>query len=99
MKRTTPNYDQRDIDAGSAAQELLGGEAFQTALVRTKNSITSSWIQADDMQKREELHAQIVALELIVGHLMAAVGDGKQAQHLKAREEKADGERTSTEGE
>ncbi len=86
MKRTTPEYDQKDIDAGQNAEHLLGDEAFQTALQRARERITNRWMVADTPLAREELHALIVALNYVVAELMATAAGGKQAQHLKKQE-------------
>ena len=83
MKRTTPEYDQKDIDAGQNAEHLLRDETFQTALHRARERITNRWMVADTPLAREELHALIVALNYVVAELMATAAGGKQAQHLK----------------
>ena len=87
MKRTTPEFDQRDIDAGKAAEAFLSDETFRDALKRAKERITNSWIRADSLQEREELHGRIVGLNAVVAELMAATGGGKHAQHLKEADE------------
>lgn len=83
MKRATPEYDQRDIDTGKAAEAFLAAEPFQAALERARQRIMDQWINAATPQAREELHGRIVGINLVVVELMTAAGSGKQAQHLK----------------
>ena len=98
MERQIPEFDQDDIDEGQDAKRLLDDSTFQTALQRTRESIKDQWANtADTPEKREALYAQVIALYSIVVALMATVGDGKQAQHLKTRQEALDmGPGTST---
>ena len=87
MERQTPEFDQKDIDEGQNARRLLEDDTFQTALKRATERMKAQWVVADTRKRREELHAQVVALENVVVELMTTVGDGKQAQHLKTRQE------------
>ena len=87
MKRITPEFDQRKIDAGKAAEAFLRDDTFLAAMNSAKERITNSWIRADTRKKREELHGAIVGLNAVVAELMAAAGGGKQAQRLKDADE------------
>ena len=86
-QREIKPYDPKKIAAGSAAEELLGNEVFQGALKAAKERIIAEWIQATEYNVREARHAEIKGLERVVVEMMTTVGDGKQAQHAKEREE------------
>lgn len=86
-QREVKPYDPVKIAEGSAAEELLGSEAFRKALKSAQERIIASWIGSTDPQEREELYAKISGLDLVVVELMTTVGDGKHAQHAKKREE------------
>ena len=80
-------YDQNEIDQGQESEAFLADPIFQKALKRTKERIMAAWTMADTPQRREDLHAQILGLDLVVVELMAIAGDGKHAQRLKERQE------------
>ena len=90
MERTIPEFDQGDIDEGQNAKRLLEDETFRRALKRAVERVKDQWVVADTRKKREELHAQVIALNNVVVELMTTVGDGKQAQHLKKLREDLD---------
>ena len=87
MGRKIPEFNQGDIDEGQNAKRLLEDATFQTALKRATERMKDQWVVANTRKRREELHAQVVALENVVVELMTTVGDGKQAQHLKTSQE------------
>lgn len=89
MPKEIPNYDQRDIDDGQAVDRILKDEVFQRALARAKKRIVDRWILAMKPKEREMLHAQVVALELVVSALLTTSSDGKQAQQMKERQERS----------
>ena len=97
MERKTPEFDQRDIDEGINAERLLADGTFQRALQRAVGNLKDKWVLADTVEERERLHARVGALDYVVVELMTATGHGKQAQHLKTRQEALDmGPGTST---
>ena len=87
MERKTPEFDQRDIDEGQNAERLLADDTFQRALKRAVERLKDSWVLADTVEEREQLHARAKAFDYVVVELMTATGDGKHAQHLKTRQE------------
>ena len=87
MKRTTPEFDQRQIDAGKAAESFLRDDTFLAAMKSARERITAKWVRADNLTEREELHGSIVGLNAVVAELRATMGGGKHAQHLKEADE------------
>lgn len=72
---------EETIGRGKDALNLMENPVFGSAIDQAKGAIVERWKLAKSEKAREALHAQLMALDLIVIELMTFANDGKHIQH------------------
>lgn len=74
--------DEEKVRHASQVQNLLAQPAFQWALARRREQITTDWAATEpgESDRREELHRELRALAGVEGALGAALNDGRAAE-------------------
>jgi len=91
----TAKSKEEIVAEGKEAMDLLQSPIFRAAVLQTQESISERWVLADTTAKREDLHAQRSALELVVEELMTFANNGKQTQYAIDAENNRRGPGTS----
>lgn len=86
---TDKNLETR-LQRAQEAEQFLGSDIVKRLVLRTKDRYFIQWAntKAEDMQKREQLHAQYRGLLDLVNELRSYVLDGEQ---IRRQEENSNG--------
>lgn len=73
----------KDIQAGSAAEQLLENAAFKTASASLKQAILDKWATSPiaDIEGQHELRLMLKLYDDLLANLQVAVNNGKIALH------------------
>lgn len=81
------NEDKAILDA-ERVERFLADAAVQAAFQRAEENIIARWKAAKTKDTREELHADLRAIDSIKSALHAVIGDGQKAKHEKEARER-----------
>ena len=89
MTPETKSKLEESVRIGSEADRLLNDEVFQAAIQAPQMTLVQRWIRTkpNEVQVREDLHAEMRALASIEKRLTNAQSEGKRALAALQREE------------
>lgn len=73
--------DQKAIDDGRRATEILNDDVFKQAVANARQKIIETWEAATSAEAREKAHSKLAALSAVVAELGAQESTGQVAQH------------------